>query len=148
MHSVIYRTQLLKDINLVLPKHTFYVDNIFVYVPLPYVRSMYYIDTDMYMYYIGREDQSVNESVMLSRVDQQLKITKIMIDNINYDVLRKQKKLCKYMISYLAIMMCICSVFLRMEQTKENEEKLTHIWEYLKKKNMNLYKDVHKYVVC
>ena len=31
MHSVIYRTQLLKDCGLQLPKHTFYVDNIFVF---------------------------------------------------------------------------------------------------------------------
>ena len=34
MHSVIYRTQLLRDCGLELPKHTFYVDNIFVYQPL------------------------------------------------------------------------------------------------------------------
>lgn len=30
MHSVIYRTQLLRDCGLELPKHTFYVDNLFV----------------------------------------------------------------------------------------------------------------------
>ena len=41
MHSVIYRTQLLLDCGLELPKHTFYVDNIFVYTPLPYVKTMY-----------------------------------------------------------------------------------------------------------
>ena len=44
MHSVIYRTQLLKDCGLVLPKHTFYVDNIFVYQPLPYVKTLYYFN--------------------------------------------------------------------------------------------------------
>lgn len=58
MHSVIYRTQLLRDCGLELPKHTFYVDNLFVYVPLPYVKNMYYLDVDFYRYYIGREDQS------------------------------------------------------------------------------------------
>ena len=31
MHSVIYRTELLRQCGLELPKHTFYVDNIFVY---------------------------------------------------------------------------------------------------------------------
>ena len=41
MHSVIYRTQLLRDCGLELPKHTFYVDNIFVYQPLPSVRNIY-----------------------------------------------------------------------------------------------------------
>ena len=39
MHSVIYRTQMLKECGLELPKHTFYVDNIFVFQPLPYVKT-------------------------------------------------------------------------------------------------------------
>ena len=35
MHSVMYRTEVLRKCGMVLPKHTFYVDNIFVYQPLP-----------------------------------------------------------------------------------------------------------------
>lgn len=81
MHSVIYRTQLLKDCELQLPKHTFYVDNIFVFEPLPYVKKMYYINTNFYRYFIGRDDQSVNETVMISRIDQQIRVTKRMIDS-------------------------------------------------------------------
>ena len=79
MHSVMYRTQVLRQCGMVLPKHTFYVDNIFVYQPLPYVKSMYYMDLDLYRYFIGRADQSVNENVMVKRVDQQLRVTKHMI---------------------------------------------------------------------
>ena len=60
MHSVIYKTQVLRDINLELPKHTFYVDNIFVYTPLPFIKKFYYVDVDLYRYFIGRDDQSVN----------------------------------------------------------------------------------------
>ncbi|MBQ2451622.1 MAG: glycosyltransferase family 2 protein [Lachnospiraceae bacterium] len=44
MHSVIYRTNLLRECGLKLPEHTFYVDNIFVFNPLPYVKTMYYLD--------------------------------------------------------------------------------------------------------
>ena len=39
MHSVIYRTQVLRDCGMVLPKHTFYVDNIFVYQRCPTSRA-------------------------------------------------------------------------------------------------------------
>ena len=59
MHSVIYRTEMLKLCQLELPKHTFYVDNIYVYYPLPHVRTLYYLNVDFYRYFIGREDQSV-----------------------------------------------------------------------------------------
>ena len=60
MHSVIYRTKLLRECGLKLPEHTFYVDNIYVFEPLPYVRNMYYLDVNFYRYFIGRSDQSVN----------------------------------------------------------------------------------------
>ncbi len=58
MHSVIFRTRLLKECGLHLPEHTFYVDNIFVFEPLPFVKNMYYLDVNFYRYYIGREGQS------------------------------------------------------------------------------------------
>ena len=80
MHSVIYRTQLLRDCAMELPKHTFYVDNIFVYQPLPFVKTIYYLDVDFYHYFIGRDDQSVNEKVMIKRLDQQIRVNKLMAD--------------------------------------------------------------------
>ena len=39
---------------------------------LPLCQRLYYMDIDLYRYFIGRDDQSVNESVMVKRVDQQL----------------------------------------------------------------------------
>lgn len=138
MHSVIYRTQLLRDMGLKLPEHCFYVDNVFVYVPLPHVQTMRYFDVDMYRYFIGRDDQSVNEKVMLSRIDQQIRVTKTMIDAVDLNTV-ENSHLRKYMHNYLSMMMCICSVFLRMEQTPENEEKRADVWAYLKAKDAKLY---------
>lgn len=143
MHSVFYRTALLKKINLRLPEHCFYVDNIFVYVPLPYVKSIIYFDVDTYRYFIGREDQSVNEKVMLSRIDQQIRVTKIMIDSIKLDSI-ENKKLRQYMKNYLSMMMCICSIFLRMEPTEENNKKRQDIWQYLKEKDEDLYRNLKR----
>ncbi len=138
MHSVIYRTQMLKLCQLELPKHTFYVDNIYVYYPLPHVRRMYYLDEDFYRYYIGREDQSVNEKVMIKRIDQQIFVTKTMIDM--YQMKRiTNKKLKKYMINYLAIMMTVSSILLIRSKDEENLEKKKELWMYLKKKDARTY---------
>ena len=126
MHSVIYRTELLQDLGLKLPEHTFYVDNIFVFKPLPSVRTMYYLDVDMYRYFIGREDQSVNEKIMYARRDQQLRVTRIMIDAMN-DAEIESKKLERYMLNYLSMMMCICSIFLRMEDRRKRGESRCHL---------------------
>ena len=141
MHSVIYRTELLRDMDLVLPEHCFYVDNIFVYEPLPHVRTMRYFDVDMYRYFIGREDQSVNETVMMGRIDQQLRVTRTMIDAVDVMAIG-QRKLRHYMENYLSMMMCICSVFLRMRNTPEDERKRDEIWSYLKNADAALYRRV------
>ena len=59
MHSVIYRRQMLLDCGLSLPKHTFYVDSLYVYIPMQYVNKMIYLNVDFYRYFIGRDVQSV-----------------------------------------------------------------------------------------
>ena len=138
MHSVIYRTQILRDCGLELPKHTFYVDNIFVYEPLPHVRNIYYMDVDLYRYFIGRADQSVCEDVMISRVDQQLRVNYHMIDAIDLRQVA-DKKLARYMYNYLAIMMTISSIFLTMEGSPESLGKRTRLWEYLRTVDAKLY---------
>ena len=138
MHSVIYRTQMLRECGLELPKHTFYVDNIFVFQPLPYVKTFYYLDVNFYRYFIGRSDQSVNEQVMIGRIDQQLRVTKLMLGY--YDVTKIQnRKLKHYMTSYLEIMMTICSVLAIKSGIEENLEKKKELWESLKKQNLALW---------
>ena len=138
MHSIIYRTKLLHECGLELPKHTFYVDNIFVYQPLPHVKNMYYLDVNFYRYFIGRSDQSVNEQVMIGRIDQQLRVTKLMLGY--YDVTKiPNRKLKHYMTSYLEIMMTICSVLAIKSGTEENMEKKKELWESLKKQNLALW---------
>lgn len=146
MHSVIYRTQMLYDCELELPKHTFYVDNIFVYKPLPFVKTMYYMNVDLYRYFIGRDDQSVNETVMISRIDQQIKVNKILIDA--YDLNRiKNKKLRDYMVKYLAMMMTVSSVFLIKEGSEGSLEKRTELWKYLKNFSRSTFRLVNKQVL-
>ena len=73
MHALIFRTEVLHASGVVLPEHLFYVDNIFAYQPLPYVKTIYYMHENLYQYYLGRNDQSVNEKVLISRIDQQIR---------------------------------------------------------------------------
>ena len=137
MHSVIYRTNLLRECGLKLPEHTFYVDNIFVFNPLPYVKTMYYLDVNFYRYFIGREDQSVNEQVMIGRIDQQIKVNKLLVD---YYVSEKQRiiingKVRRYMLNYLDIITTVSSVLLIRSELEENLEKKKELWNYIKEKD-------------
>ena len=141
MHSLIYRTQLLKDCGLELPKHTFYVDNLYAYEPLPYVKKMYYLNVDLYRYFIGRDDQSVNEQVMIRRIDQQIRVNKRMVDVYsegNY----AEKHLKKYMFNYLDIITTVSSIMLIRSGTEEGLQKKKELLDYIKNKDRRVYKEL------
>ncbi|GIO37731.1 glycosyl transferase [Paenibacillus antibioticophila] len=138
MHSLIYRSQLLRDCGLELPKHTFYVDNLFVYRPLVHVEHLYYLNVDFYRYYIGREDQSVNERVMIGRIDQQIKVNKLMIDQVRLEELKHPKQK-RYMLHHLEIVTVISGILLIRSGTPENLVKKKELLRYVKERNTELY---------
>ena len=141
MHSVIYRTKVLRESGMVLPKHTFYVDNIYVFQPLPYVKNIYYLDVVLYKYFIGRDDQSVQQDIMIKRIDQQYRVTKIMLDVYN-DSLVNNKNLDNVMVHYFDMMMCISSILSILEGSDERLKDKQKLWDDLKESNPVLYKKV------
>ena len=93
---------------------------------------------DFYRYFIGRDDQSVNEKVMIKRLDQQIFVTKTMIDMYQLKDIGC-KKLRSYMLNYLAIMMTVSSILLIRSKNAENLEKKRELWQYLKKNHYGTY---------
>ncbi len=141
MHALVFRTALLRESGVKLPAHTFYVDNLFAYKPLPYVQKIMYLDVDLYHYFLGREDQSVNEESYKKRIDQQIAVTKLVADSVDLELVRgKSRKLFRYMLRNISIMISISSVYLCMIQTTEADRKRRALWEYIKKKDISLYR--------
>ncbi len=102
--------------------------------------KFYYMDVNLYHYFIGRDDQSVNEQVMLSRIDQQIRVNKIMIDVFtrqNWSGLDKNVR--KYMMIYLNKIMTVTSAILLVGGTSEDYAKKCDLWSYLKNRNEKLY---------
>ncbi len=141
MHSLIYRTDLLREVGLELPEHTFYVDNIFVFTPLQAVKTMYYLPVDFYRYFIGRNDQSVNESVMIKRIDQQLKVNRILVDNLHLDEI-ENPDLRSYLLNHVEITTIISCALLNRAGTAEHMMKKQELWEYIQENNPALFKIV------
>lgn len=140
MHSVTYRTEMLREkCNLELPEHTFYVDNLFVYLPLPYVRNIYYLNETFYHYYIGREGQSVQEATMIKRLDQQLRVNKLMYEAYNvYEF--ENKHLRNYMLNYLEMVTCVSTVMAYRSKDKDNLRKIKRLWKEFKDENPKMWR--------
>ena len=75
LHSMMYKKSVLDQSNIDLPKHVFYEDNLFIYLPLVNTKTIYYLNLDLYRYYIGRADQSVQASQMIKRSHHQTLVT-------------------------------------------------------------------------
>jgi glycosyltransferase involved in cell wall biosynthesis len=139
MHSITYRTGLLRDCGLQLPKHTFYVDNLFVYIPLRFVQSMYYVNADFYRYFIGRDDQSVQERIMIKRIDQQIKVNKLMVEQVDLSLIHNAQ-LRHYMFRHLEIVTVISTILLIRSGSAENLRKKKELWRFIRNKDAKLHR--------
>ena len=104
------------------------------------------MDVDFYRYFIGREDQSVNEKVMIGRIDQQIRVNKIMFADVNLLAV-KDKKCRRYMFNYLEIVTTITVTLAILSGTKENLHKRDELWEYMKQTDRQLYNKLHHSVI-
>ncbi len=140
MHALVYRTELLHKSGLRLPEHTFYVDNLFAVKPLVYVEKIYYMDLDLYHYYLGRDDQSVNENVLMKRIDQHIKVTKMVAACVKPEQERAiSPKLRSYLCRNLSVMMAISSVHLLLSDTGEARRKREALWQDMRRLDQRLY---------
>ena len=131
MHALIYRTEMLRTCGLDLPHHTFYVDNLYCSVPLATVQSLYYIDVDFYHYYIGREGQSVQEETMIRRIDQQILVNKLMLDQVDLQHVdnRHQRRT---IFNYHDMITTVTSIMLVLGGTPEHLSKKDELWDYIR----------------
>ena len=141
MHSLTYNTEKLKQSNTILPHHTFYVDNLFAYKPLPFMEKIYYMDINLYHYFIGREDQSVNIKVFTKRYDQQIRVMKEMVKAYSYQEIKQfDKRLRDYMFHCLEAIMMITILFTVAKDGKERRDDLEDLWKFIKHQDVKLYK--------
>ena len=140
MHALMFRTDVLRASGVKLPEHTFYVDNLFSYQPLPFAERIYYMDIDLYHYYLGREDQSVNEKVLMKRIDQQIRVTELVAKSVDLKEVKKTyPKLAAYMTRNISIMLSISSIHLLLIATSEAERKRREMWERIRDYDPGLY---------
>jgi glycosyltransferase involved in cell wall biosynthesis len=140
MHSLMYRTDRLRLCGLKLPEHTFYVDNIVAYQPLPLIRSIYYLDVNLYHYFIGRPDQSVNMNNLIRRIDQHLRVTLIMLHLYNLDRDVPDRHLRRYMYRYLSMMVSVTIIHLILSNEPENLKKIDLLWQDIREYDAHTYR--------
>ena len=141
MHNLLYKVEPLRASGIVLPEHTFYVDNLFCYQPLPYMKKLFYLNVDLYHYFIGRDDQSVNMKNFVNRYDQQIRVMNCMLEAYTYDeIMDMPEGLRKYMLQDLSAIMMNTILFCCSGGSDEpRREAYNKMWNDLKERDPKLY---------
>ena len=151
MHSLMYRLDILKESKMELPSHTFYVDDAYAYIPLPYVKTSYYHDIDLYHYFIGREGQSINYDTMCDRYEQQIRVFEMMFNSYSLDTLRTYPRpFYKYMYQFLMIICAIANMTIIGTNKDRQLRKvvLKEFWGRMKANDKKLYRKLRYTSPC
>jgi glycosyltransferase involved in cell wall biosynthesis len=74
IHSMNIRTSILQQHKIRLQEHTFYVDVEYGLMPVPYIKTIEFFDTVVYLYYVGSVGQSINMTNFVNRYDDHYRV--------------------------------------------------------------------------
>ena len=134
IHSSTFRTSLVKDWSEPLPRKIFYEDNLMICKTLPRVKKLYYFPHDLYRYWIGRPDQSVQEAAITKRYTHQLLVCEKCFEACDLDNIQ-EPMLKKYLRHELFMLFGIGIMFTRLNKSDEADSNLEAMWNNCKKKN-------------
>ena len=80
MHGMTYRTTLLREHQIRLDEHRFYVDTEYVLLPIPFVNKISFLQDDVYMYRLGIDGQSMNIKSMQKNISHHLGVLDTLLN--------------------------------------------------------------------
>lgn len=143
MHAMMYRTELIRDeVKLFLPHNTSYEDNLYVCIPLPHVREIRYLNEDLYLYFIGRPEQSVNLNSMIKKADNQLLVTRELLYAFDDWSMIQPNRLRRYLVRHFIRLVAMSILALTLRGQEEDKQKLEQLWQDIKLHDKKLYRKV------
>ncbi len=149
LHSVVYKTSVLKEAGVILPEHCFYEDNYFIYAPLPYTNKILYIDEPFYQYLLGREGQSMQTKNIVKRSDNLAKVARLAFNAVDLEHLKKKNKsLFRILRHQLVMMIASYLLFVSLKSKEDCRKEKGAFVSALKKDNLKRYRLLlkHPYV--
>ena len=80
MASSSYKTELLRKCGLHLYEKSFYVDMQFNVYPIPYLKTVRFLDYPIYRYFIGRPNQSMSQESLTKNLPQHERVLQFIVD--------------------------------------------------------------------
>ena len=144
MHTVTFKTEILKNFMPKLDEHCYYVDMEFILFPIPYIKTISCLDEYVYRYRIGIPTQSMNLKGMQKHQEN---FDHVLRRLFAYYEEQKQKNIEKeylfYMENILARMVTSrFKIFLSYPISRKNREQMIQFDRLIKKRYPVVYKKV------
>lgn len=143
MATSTYKTEVLRKSHLKLMEKTFYVDMQYNVIPIAEVNNFIYFNLDIYRYFIGRKDQSINTKSFVKNHLNHDKVVKFLVEYYakNVETFSNNKKnYIKMIIIY--ILFTHYSIYCIYFKNKKEGYKNARLFDkYLKKTSQELYKE-------
>lgn len=83
MHALVLKTSILRENNISLDEHCFYVDVEYILYPVPYLKTAVYFDLFVYMYRLAQATQSVSMEGYRKHIQNHIDVILHVLDYIN-----------------------------------------------------------------
>ncbi len=142
MHSLTYRTNLLREMNYKQIENVYYSDSQYALLPFQHAKKYFYTNVCVYGYYIGRDDQSININVMIKNIKHQEMVVKTILKEINLDIV-ENKTILKYLIRNLRAMVQWQILLLAKDHKVLDKKKaIFELIKYVKKTQPKYAKEI------
>lgn len=141
MHSIAYRTNLLRDNHIQLSENCFYVDIQYNVFPIHLIKTVLYWDLPIYRYQLGDENQSVSTKSYLKNKDMHLHVIHSVLtylDNYATELSDIQKYVIEKLVSGLVSLQI--NIYLLMDDFKEGKKEYRQMMNHLR----NYYPEIYQ----
>ncbi|MDG2953758.1 glycosyltransferase family 2 protein [Exercitatus varius] len=83
MHATTFKTNILKENNIIIDEKMFYVDMEYITFPIPYLATAVYLNYPVYCYRMGTAEQSVNPANFVKNREMHRKVTYRLVEVYN-----------------------------------------------------------------
>lgn len=101
MHVITYKTELIRKSGLDLPEKTLYTDALYAMLPMMNAESIYIMHDVVYMYRIGRDEQSVSKTSRLKHYKDHELVSRYSVDYLKEGRNRLSEEKYKYFMEYV-----------------------------------------------
>lgn len=96
-HSLVYKTKILQENNIIIDEHCFYVDNEYAIYPLPFIKDVLYFSDPIYCYRIGVEEQSISSTSRMKHIKDSEIVSFHVLENVTRQTDNLEKNLLNYL---------------------------------------------------